>query len=347
MNSKINHFLIQISSIIILLITIGCNKSESDILNEKADDNINYKVSLNFDFKTSIENNIKSESNFNVYNSILSSPDKYQLLILFRHSHSSIVETHPIYSNNDSLYTDILNINKVNKYSPEVSIKRIAISEKENPKNIVFSTVLKGYDFDDILEEEELFPLNLNYGNINDLNILNVKFIDTKISTPEKCGYKDWSEEYIKSNKIAYSVNICYPDNNEFIGHRIGNTSLILQRETFINSNWIKTGEPLMISSGPGELGIFTFEDYCYIKNSDERYILDLTIDNSIKLYSELDVESLSNPRGSGFWETPIGENFCTGYIHLDLCDIDLTKEGIIKEDANWKFYITKTLTDN
>lgn len=347
MDSKIKRCILWTPFLTGFLISAAC-QSDTENPPNSADNNSD-QVVFYFDFEDSpsVMRTEDVESAIDVSDLLLASPEKFQVVLFMDDpSQMSRIEICSLYVHNDSLYSYPVSLLRTEPSSP-YQVRRVLISDKQDPRIIYFSSVAIGSEREKQMENEKCLPLPLSLPEKDTTQVPSLfalSLINVNSATPEECGYKSWDECYISTIKTAYSINVCGdPCNNTGVdpGHRIGKSVLTLQREEREDGSWHKKGDPQIIEAGEGVLGIFSFQNYQFLDNADERYALSFLIDDAVTITATLALDKLLNPYNSGFWEVPAGAGPCQGYIHLDLCDVDLTKEGPVIENAAWPFYIS------
>lgn len=268
--------------------------------------------------------------------------------ILFYHGSDGIVHSFitELYPTNDGFITDQLSYEVPDPTL--LTLTRFIIVDGESP-SIYYSSIKNDSEEGLKTEGNGCLPISLALSETADLDTCRflISLIDVTKTIPQACGYKGWGDDCFHSFEIAYSVNIC-GDPCELLNgdiqknHAIADTEMKIERQELKDGEWTTVGEAKRCKSGEGQLGVISLDNYLFLSDLDERYILTLILENEVEIMAAITMQDLLIPSQSGFWETPAGGADCTGYIHLDLCDIDLTQKSLINKNAKWAFEVTK-----
>lgn len=258
-------------------------------------------------------------------------------------THSSISD---LYFKSGTFFTDPLSL--VFPDTASLTLTKLIITDKNSAKSIYYSSMAVNSN-----EGEKrgvgCLPASILISEKENADTckLEVSLIDIVQTLPQACGYQSWTDDCMRPFEIAYSVNICGDpcellDGDSQKKHAIANSQMKIQRQEFQDNKWVSVDDVYCVKSGEGQLGIMKFDNYLFLSDEEERYLLTLVLENEVEIEAIVNLQDLLIPSQSGFWETPAGSEVCTGYIHFDLCDVDLTQESLVQKNAKWAFKVTK-----
>lgn len=321
---------------------LSCESFSGDCISESEKELIDKSIVFELSFKDSDINNQITDSR-------LFDDKESQVKVIFSYHgsdgipHSCISD---LYFKSGTFFTEALSLMFPDTAS--LTLTKLIITDEKSAKNIYYSSMAVNSNEGE-KREVGCLPVSILFSGKEkaDTCKLVVSLIDITQTLPQACGYQSWTDDCMRPFEIAYSVNICGDPCELLVGdsqkkHAIANSQMKIQRQEFQDNNWVSIDDTYCVKSGEGQLGVMKFDNYLFLSDAEERYLLTLVLENEVEIEATVNLQDLLIPSQSGFWETPAGSEVCTGYIHFDLCDVDLTQESFVQKNAKWAFKVTK-----